>query len=413
MELTLAAAGYGVDTAASGEEGLTFAGLCEPDAVICDLQMPGLTGLDVVRALRIRQPLIPVIILTESLAVSDAVEGMKCGAFGYLTKGCSAESISEELRKAIAHRRIVERNETLEGEKQQLQARIERRTAELLTANEALKKQMLERAQVELQLRLAQKLESVGRLASGIAHEINTPVQFVGDSVHFLDEATQTLVALIEKLRLAPAPQAVEDADLPYLVENIPKAFARCIDGLDRVTTIVRSMKEFAHPDSSEASPVDLNRAIESTLTIARNEYRYVADLETNFGDLPLVLCHAGDINQAILNIVVNAAHAIADVVKESGERGKIWVTTRRDGMEALITIGDTGAGIPAGIQEHIFDPFFTTKTVGRGTGQGLAIARAVIVGKHQGHLSFESEVGKGTTFFIRLPISGVELAAA
>ena len=275
---------------------------------------------------------------------------------------------------------------------------------------------------LESDLQQAQKLESVGRLASGVAHEINTPVQFITDNVHFLRTCTGDLTRLIQSLRAAnqlvldgaPSLEAASTAvetekqiDLTYLLDDMPKAHQSCIDGLQRVATIVRSMKEFAHPDSSEMSSVDLNRAIESTLVIASNEYKYVATVETRLGQIPQVSCHAGEINQAVLNIIVNAAHAIGDVVKDSGGRGKITVATRHDGDYVVISITDTGGGIPEHIRARIFDPFFTTKEVGKGTGQGLAIARSVLVDKHGGDLTMETEVGVGTTFHLRLPIAG------
>jgi PAS domain S-box-containing protein len=280
-----------------------------------------------------------------------------------------------------------------------------------------------ERRQLEFGLHQAQKLESVGRLASGIAHEINTPIQFVSDSVHFVRESMADLTLLIQRMRevqsavlsdgnaKAAAEQAQrteEQVDLPYLVEHLPKALDRALDGLERVATIVRSMKAFAHPDQREMAMVDLNQAIASTLTIARNEYKYVAEVETGFGEIPPVRCLAGEVNQAILNVVVNAAHAVADAVRGSDRKGRIVVRTARDGDEVVVTIRDTGTGIPAAIRDRIFEPFFTTKEVGKGTGQGLAIARSVVVEKHGGELTFETEVGKGTTFFIRLPIAGV-----
>jgi two-component system NtrC family sensor kinase len=279
-----------------------------------------------------------------------------------------------------------------------------------------------DRKRLEMELRQAQKLESVGRLAAGVAHEINTPVQFVSDSLHFLDEASKDLIVIIDKLQqvrrsmnagtpwteAASSADAAEiAADLPFLLENVPMAFERCLDGMGRIATIVRSMKEFAHPDSKEMMEVDVNRAIESTLTIARNEYKHVAELETDFGDLPQVRCYVGELNQAVLNIVVNAAHAIADLVEGTDRLGRIWVQTRKDGDDVVIRIADTGGGIPEAIRDRVFDPFFTTKAVGKGTGQGLSVARSVVVDKHKGALSIESEVGKGTTFSIRLPIAG------
>jgi signal transduction histidine kinase/HAMP domain-containing protein len=275
---------------------------------------------------------------------------------------------------------------------------------------------------LESDLQQAQKLESVGRLASGVAHEINTPVQFITDNVHFLRDATVDLVELIEALRVSnaavlsgepslDAAQLAEEAektsDLAYLKDDMPKAFVGCIDGLKRVATIVRSMKEFAHPDSTEMADIDLNRAIESTLVIASNEYKYVAEVETHLGQIPPVSCHAGEVNQAVLNIIVNAAHAIGDQVKDSGRRGKITLSTRHEGDSVIISIADTGGGIPEHIRARIFDPFFTTKEVGKGTGQGLAIARSVLVDKHGGDLTLETEVGVGTTFHLRLPIAG------
>jgi len=278
------------------------------------------------------------------------------------------------------------------------------------------------------ELQQAQKLESVGQLASGIAHEINTPVQFVSDSVHFLREAFEEMAALLTRFaafgrRASAEPvlageaaelgTAVEAADLDYLVENVPKALDRSLDGLSRVATLVRSMKEFAHPDQKEKAPADINHALQTTLEIARNEYKYVATIETDFQPLPQVYCHIGQLNQVFLNVIVNAAHAIGDVVKGTAQKGVIRVATRSEADQVVIAITDSGRGIPEAIRPKIFDPFFTTKAVGKGTGQGLAIARSVVTDKHAGTLTFETQVGSGTTFFIRLPVAAPELAEA
>jgi PAS domain S-box-containing protein len=278
---------------------------------------------------------------------------------------------------------------------------------------------------LEDELRQAQKLESIGRLASGIAHEINTPVQFVSDSLAFIAVASRDLMALVEKNRLfdGMTPQALADfrrqtleleetLDYPYLVENLPPALGRMTEGLQRIASIVLSMKQFAHPDQKQRTMVDLNAAVQSTITIARGEYKYVADLETDLGELPLIACFAGELNQVVLNILVNAAHAIGDLVKGTDQRGRIVVRTHREGEDAIISVSDTGGGIPQLARDRIFEPFFTTKEVGRGTGQGLAIARSVVVDKHGGTLTFETEVGKGTTFFIRLPINEANVPA-
>lgn len=287
---------------------------------------------------------------------------------------------------------------------------------------------------LERELAAAQKLESVGRLAAGVAHEINTPVQFVSDNVQFV-RTSMTDVTLVLRayrdLRRAVeacgdaaatarlASEAEKAADLDFIMENAPPALDSSLEGLGRIATIVRSMKEFAHPDHAEKTSADLNQAIKSTLVIAHNEYKYVAELETDFGELPPVPCYLGEINQVVLNLLINAAHAISDVVKDSGAMGKLTVRTRFDADEVEIAIGDTGTGIPEAAREKIFDPFFTTKQVGRGTGQGLAIAHSVIVKKHGGAIRFETEIGKGTIFYIRLPVGepaadrSVEQAAA
>ncbi|HEY1764413.1 MAG TPA: ATP-binding protein [Opitutaceae bacterium] len=281
-----------------------------------------------------------------------------------------------------------------------------------------------DRQKVEIQLRNAQKLESIGRLAAGIAHEINTPTQYIGDNTRFLQDAFGDLRVLIgradELLKAAEARQVTPElvsrvrearaaADLDVLEEEIPKAIEQSLIGIERVTKIVRAMKEFSHPGSEEKAPLDVNRAIETTLTVCRGEWKYVADVVTHFAaELPPVPCLAGQFNQVILNLVVNAAHAISDVVGDGAKgKGKIEIATERAGDRLEIRIKDSGTGMPPSVREHLFEPFFTTKGVGSGTGQGLALARTIIVDQHGGTIDYETEVGKGTTFIIRMPIDG------
>jgi len=195
-----------------------------------------------------------------------------------------------------------------------------------------------------------------------------------------------------------------ENEDVQYLREELPPAMTRMSEGLSRIAEIVRSMKNFSHADQHEMGAVDLNTAIASTLVIARSEYKDCADLETEYGEVPPVVCHGGQINLVVLNLGVNSADANSDLVKKWGGRGKIRVSTATEGENVVISITDTGGGIPEGIRARIFDPFFTTKEVGRGTGQGLSIARNVIVKGHSGELDFVTEIGKGTTFYVRLP---------
>jgi len=278
-----------------------------------------------------------------------------------------------------------------------------------------------EQRRLEEQLQEVQKMEAIGHLAAGIAHEINTPTQFVNDNLAFLREswhsANQLLALYRDVITDVAQPhlsqqlrktidEAERNADLEFIATEIPRTIEQALDGTERVTKIVGAMKEFSHP-SSEKSATDLNRAIETTITVARSEWKYVADIETHFDSgLPAVPCYIGEINQVILNLIVNAAHAIKTKMTD-GEKGLITICTCvRDGF-AEVTLADTGTGIPDAIRSKIFDPFFTTKELGKGAGQGLALAHRVIVKKHGGKIWFETEVGKGTTFFIHLPIYG------
>ena len=294
---------------------------------------------------------------------------------------------------------LAEKQTAMEDVQTSVERQVVERTRELKASVE-------ERRHMELELQQAQKLEAVGSLASGIAHEINTPVQFVSDNIHFVRESFDAIFRVLERHR-------DELEDYEYLVNDVPKALSSSEDGLQRVSTLVRSMKEFAHPDAKDKVKSDLNRALQTTITMATNEYKYVADIVTNLGDIPQVSCHVSQLNQVFLNLIVNASHAIADVVKNSGKRGKIGIKTWHDGDSVVIAIADTGTGIPKEVQPRVFEQFFTTKEIGKGTGQGLAIARNVIVDKHGGSLTFETAMGRGTTFFIRLPIEAATTAKA
>ncbi|MBK7997473.1 MAG: GAF domain-containing protein [Verrucomicrobia bacterium] len=278
-----------------------------------------------------------------------------------------------------------------------------------------------ERASMEIQLRHAQKMESIGQLAAGIAHEINTPTQFISDNLRFLKDSFADLLPVLKELAdlksaTDPALRAsvmerlidsAREADAGYLATEIPAAIKQSLEGTTRVSSIVGAMKNFSHPGKEEKTKIDLNTAIQSTLTVCRNEWKYVAEVKLDLDDsLPPVSCLPGELNQVVLNLIVNAAHAIGDVVKGKGNvKGLITVSSRKDNDHVEVRVQDTGTGIPKTIQNKVFDPFFTTKGVGKGTGQGLAIAHSVIVDKHQGQIYFESESGKGTVFVIRIPI--------
>jgi signal transduction histidine kinase len=286
------------------------------------------------------------------------------------------------------------------------------------------KKTEKEQRQLQSQLLHVQKLESVGQLAAGIAHEINTPTQYVGTNIDFLEDGFKdvaTLMAAYDRLleaekdhSVTPAliqevEETLEAADWDYLAQEFPLAIAQSKDGVHRISTIVRAMKEFSHPGSKDKIPLSLNDLINTTLIVSRNEWKYIADMETDFAeDLPHVPCLSDEMGQVFLNLLVNAAHAIATQLGEnpSGAKGRITISTRQVESQVEVRLQDTGCGIPADILSKVFDPFFTTKEVGKGTGQGLTIARDVVVTKHGGILDVESEPGQGATFIIRLPIT-------
>lgn len=281
--------------------------------------------------------------------------------------------------------------------------------------------EITERRIMEGQLAQAQKLESIGQLAAGVAHEINTPVQYVGDNMRFVMSTMNDVLDSLEKAKallelnkkhqfdddlMQELDALLQSSKFRFEMEEMPDAIEESLNGIERIAVIVRAMKEFSHPGSREKKPVDINRAITNTVTVTQNEWKYVAEIVKDLQpNLPLVPCLPAELNQVLLNMIVNAAHAIGATVA-SGQKGRITLATAQKDDWVEICVSDTGCGIPPKIQNRIFDPFFTTKEVGKGTGQGLAIAHDVIVKKHQGTITLQSEPGKGTTFFIRLPLT-------
>jgi len=282
-----------------------------------------------------------------------------------------------------------------------------------------------ERDQLQAKLLSEQKLASVGQLAAGIAHEINTPTQYLGSNISFISEAFKdidTLITGYDQLLAAEEKVSVfsdgllerieelkDHVDWEYLQSEIPKALDQSQEGIAKISSIVLAMKEFSHPGCKEKQLTDINRLIETTVTVTSNEWKYVAEIDKQLdAQLPQILCLPNEIGQVFLNILVNAAHAITEHVGNGmeGEKGRITITTQALANQIEITFSDTGCGIPEDIGNKIFDPFFTTKEVGRGTGQGLTISYDAVVNKHGGTLDFNSTKGKGTTFIIRLPRS-------
>ena len=301
------------------------------------------------------------------------------------------------------------------------------KTQELSRERQELEHALADLGKAQVALLQAQKMESIGQLAAGIAHEINTPAQYVRDNLAFVCKAKQILdhvfdmtFAIVDAARaqgVAPELVAALDAQVTsskfqYLRKQTPEALQQSLEGLDRITKIVSAMKTFSHPSAGEKEPVDLRELVATTITVARNEWKYVAEIETDFAaDVPMVPCLRDEIGQVLLNLVVNAAHAIGDtLVPGEREQGRIRIILRRAGDSHVdLCVSDDGPGIPEAIRNKVFDPFFTTKPVGKGTGQGLAIAYSAVVEKHQGLIFFEPPADqRGTTFVVRLPLNAV-----
>lgn len=278
---------------------------------------------------------------------------------------------------------------------------------------------------LEMELRQAQKLQAIGQLAGGVAHEINTPIQFIADNLQFLHEAFESIRSVVEAYRVAVAslpsdgPEPLqqrlaaleEQADLEFLEQEIPNAVSQALEGSRRVAKIVQALKAFGHPDRGEPVATDLNESLRNSVIMARGETKYVADVIEELGDLPPIMVVPGDIGQVFLNLLVNAGHAITDKVGGTAQRGRIVVKSWCEGDDVFVSVSDDGAGMPEEVAQRVFEPFFTTKEVGRGTGQGLALAKTVVE-RHGGSIRFESAVGLGTTFIIRLPVKGQPPAA-
>ncbi len=506
---------FTADTATSAKEVLSAQ---EIELLLCDMKMPGESGLELIRYAKENHPRAGRIMITGIDSLEIASEIMSIGVYGYLVKPMTKNVVLitvenalrhlhldqafqasiEELEKKVLHRsekvaaimnnltvgvvmlttdmKILEINRQMQlwfpetaqgsgyfcydafncqqvkedfsqcplygtfqsGETQESIKRIKTMRGEMefrvvtkaisdssgdIYAGIALYEDVTEKMILERDLRQAQKLEAVGQLAAGIAHEINSPIQYIGDNLNFLRNSFADISKVLDTyqdfwLQLVQTgaissnmnqslSAVLEEADIDYLKEEISLTFEQSLDGVHRVDKIVRAMKEFSHPGTDEKTLVDINQVIENTIIVCRNEWKYVAELKTDYAPyLPAIPCFQNEISQVFLNIIVNAAHAIEEVSRQKNENrlGSISVTTSRLDDGVRITISDTGGGIPEKYRNRVFDPFFTTKPSGKGTGQGLAIAYRTVVDKHQGAISFETEAGKGTTFMIDLP---------
>ena len=386
--------GYKLSVAQSGVQALEVARRVLPDLILLDVMMPEMDGFEVCRQLKADPAMaeIPVIFLTAKTEAEDVVRGFELGAVDYVGKPFNPPEL---LQRVQTHLELALLRRDLERQ-------VEEKTSQLLQA---------------------QRLESMGQLAAGIAHEVNSPMQFIGNNTDFLSQAFADLAGLqqhyhqIYEQARAGGPVAVgllktletalAESDVEYLNTESERALAKIQEGVKRVVEIVQGMRELAHPGGREQVVADLNHLVQSAATVCRNEWKYVADLALELDpQLPPLKCFPGELSQCLVNLVVNAAHTIADVVKGTEGKGRIALSSRVAGAWAEIRVADTGAGIPPEVQPRIFEFLFTTKEFGKGTGQGLSLVQRVIRDHHGGEVSFETETGKGTTFLLRLPLN-------
>jgi len=385
VKAVLETGGFEVVCAADGKQALDY--LTEraaPSVAVLDWMMPRLDGVSVCRELQ-KNPSTKgtfAILLTARGETRDIIEALEAGANDFITKPFRA---GELLARLKVGERVVN---------------------------------------LQAQLARAEKMEALGQVSAGLAHEINTPTQYAGDNVRFLQDAFRDIITVLAEYRrlklavtsgedpsgaMAAVAKACQEADLDFYREEIPLALEQSLEGLARVSEIVGAVKGFSHPGEAERSLVDVNLGIENTLTLSRNEWKYVAEVETDLArDLPLIPAAAGELKQALLNIIVNAAQAIEERRRQEGSerKGLIKITTARAGQWVEIRVADDGCGIADEIREKVMEPFFTTKGVGLGTGQGLAITWSIVVERHRGELTFVSKVGQGTEFLVRLSVA-------
>ena len=415
-------------------------------AAFFDMRMPGgIDGIETMRRVLAIDPEIMCVVVTaytdQPLAEIRALFGpARQDDWDYLNKPFNANEVIQKARNAVSvwwrRRREAAEAELLTQTNSELEQRIAARTQSLLeangelgrshaamslvlanlqAANERLQVEMAERARLEGERRLASKLEGIGQLAAGIAHEISTPTQYILSNAELLESVMRDLIPRATQIvgvaaLCASTPEVREAAgrlqeELPALGVELDEAISSVLHGATSIARIVGAMREFARADAPEMRPADLNRALQTTLDVVRNEYRQIAKIDLELGELPNVSCHVGEIQQVMANLIVNAAHAIERRPEKT--TGRIRITSRHDSEHdrVIISVADNGIGIAPEHRDRVFDPFFTTKPVGRGMGQGLTIARSVMT-RHQGDLAFDSHVGVGTRFEMSIPIN-------
>ena len=414
----LRTAGYLVEEAGTIAEAKTALSRQRFDVLISDIGLPDGDGLEMLSHIAAVAPSTRVVICSASTTWDNAVRALHAGAYDFLPKPVNKDAMCSAVKRAVEARRLEEENAILVcrlvEQSSLLEQKVDERTAELRASNVSLAQANRTLEETRDQMVRAEKMASIGCIAAGVAHEINNPIGFINSNLQTLRGYVGELKPLIEDYRrIAPPDPAVEarakKMDLDFVLGDLETLVRESEDGVKRVVKIVKDLKTFSHSDSSAPESANLNSCIESAVNLSRNETKYCSDVALELGEVSGVRCWPGQITQVLVNLIVNAAHAIKGD-GETKKHGAITVRSRTDGLFAIIEVADDGCGIPPEIASRIFDPFFTTKEPGRGTGLGLSLSYE-IVERHRGEIRFHSEVGHGTTFEVRVPIAGPDAA--
>jgi signal transduction histidine kinase len=388
---TLETAGFQVCPVDSGELALASVAAKPPDLILLDINMPGMDGFEVCRRLKAdpRTVDIPIIFLSAENEVAKQIEGFQCGAIDFVTKPFEAGILLMRVKTRLELNRL--RRQTKE------------RLAELERTQTLLHSEMNARNELQAQLFQQEKMASIGQLAAGVAHEINNPMGFVisnlGTLEKYIARFDEYLGILDRTCGEALSQVSAERSRLKidYLIQDTHLLLEECLGGAIRVKEIVQNLKSFSRIDQPGCHQTDINQCLESAITIAWNEIKYMAEIVKELSKLPPVTCNPQQINQVFLNLLKNAAQSIE-------LPGAITLRSWCSADSVYVSVTDTGRGIPQENRSRIFEPFFTTKEVGKGTGLGLSISYDIIA-KHGGEITVQSQVGIGSTFTVRLPV--------
>lgn len=437
LSMMLVEQGYKVRKSINGKMGLTAIQAAPPDLILLDIMMPDMDGYQVCNQLKASEETcqIPVIFLSALDDVFDKVKAFNAGGVDYINKPFQFAEVLARIENHLTIRRLQKQlssqnlrlQEEVE-ERKQVEAALRSSEAELKHQKEQLSEAIQEIKNTQATLIQTEKMASLGQLVAGIAHEINNPISFIYGNLNHVNNYTKDLLSLVDLYRQAlpdanPEIQtALEEIDIDFVGDDLPKTLASMQAGVERIRKIVMSLRSFARLGEADLKVVDIHEGIESTLTMLQHR---LTEAETGeiltlkeYQSLPLVECYAGQINQVLMHIITNAIDALQGEFLEqrsmahtprAAKHGQPTLKIRTEQIQPdriAIAISDNGPGMPEATQKRIFDPFFTTKPVGSGTGLGMSVSYQVIVEKHGGTITCESQPGQGTTIKIEIPIN-------